>query len=74
MPTGLAVARERFDAKLLDLIERSEGREPDPATLAHAQLVACLLWTDPEEAVRWLKHAAAEAMARAATVQTTKRW
>ncbi len=72
--TPMVAACERFNAKMLDLIERSEGLEPDPATMSHAQQVACLMWTDPEEAVHRIKQAAAEAMACAATVRTPKRW
>jgi hypothetical protein len=47
---------------------------PDPATMSHVQQVACLMWTDLEEAMRRLKQGAAEAVARAATVKTPKRW
>ncbi len=53
-----AAGVEKFHTKMLDLIERSEGMTPDPATMPHVEQMACLMWSDPEEAIAQIKAAA----------------
>ena len=64
-----AAGVKNFHTKMLDLIARSEHLTPDPATMSEAEQIACLAWTDPEEAERRLKATARHALERQRSLQ-----
>ena len=68
-----AVAAEQFDAKLADLTERLQGRDPGPNASVVERLCA-LAWHDPEVAAAQLKASAQEALAKAEADPAYRWW